>query len=360
MDTQIIMASSSKFPAAIAIAGAVVDGHLSFKTKANEVFPWWTKDASDVRSRVTLAHLLTFTSGMVSSDFADCGTKCLSLPNASQYDPEDCAREIYQEFAYHGKGNLWVEPGTMWSYHSNHLQVAGPMAAKAAGLTVERLIEKYLTTPLQMTKTLWFGYPNPHLAAAMVTTGNDYDKLLQAVLTYRIAPKEVIDQMELDAYRRYPGLQFSPYPKDTNLAFYGHYSMGTYFECVSQKWNEQCEKAGVHADPGAFGYWPLIDRSKGYYMQLVVYRPVSFPEDIMKKYGLTQDSLAALPGHCTSPLRFETGYFVEKALGKGNSSSRAQIASTASDPDPLAFFCKLAEDYPPSTEAVASEKPVIV
>merc|ERR1712187_431881 len=94
MKTQIIMASSSKFPAAVAIAGAVVDGHPSFETKASEVFPWWTKDASDVRSRVTLAHLLTFTSGMMSSDFADCGTKCLSAANASIYEPEDCAREI--------------------------------------------------------------------------------------------------------------------------------------------------------------------------------------------------------------------------------------------------------------------------
>lgn len=346
MTSEIIMASSSKFPAAVAIAGAVVDGYLSFDTKANEVFKWWTKDQSDVRSNVTLHHLLTFTSGMVSSDFADCGTKCLSLANASQYHPEQCAREIYEEFAYHGKGNTWVEPGTIWSYHSNHLQIAGAMAAKAAGVTVRGLIEKYLTTPLGMTSTFWLGYPNPHLAASMVTTGDDYDKLLQAVLTYKIAPKSVIDQMEEDAYRYYPGLQFSPYPKDVNLGFYGHYSMCTYFECVSQQWGPSCEAAGVHADPGAFGYWPLIDRSKGYYMQLVVFRPVSFPEDIMKKYHLTQDSLAALPGHCTSPLRFETGYFVEQALGK-NASSSSEGHVAMADPDPLAFFCKLAEQYPP-------------
>jgi len=168
---------------------------------------------------------------------------------------------------------------------------------------------------------------------------------LQAVLTYKILPKAVIDQMEEDAYRRYPGLQFAPYPKDINLAFYGHYSMGTYFECVSQQWGPGCELAGVHADPGAFGYWPLVDRSKGYYMQLVVFRPVTFPDKIMKEYGLTQDTLAALPGHCTSPLRFETGYFVEKALGVSNSSK--ELSAKQADPDPLAYFCKLAEQYPP-------------
>merc|ERR1719436_1094175 len=123
--------------------------------------------------------------------------------------------------------------------------------------------------------------------------------------------------------------------------------MGTYFECVSQQWGPGCEQAGVHADPGAFGYWPLIDRSKEYYMQLVVFRPVTFPDDIMKKYDLTQDTLAALPGHCTSPLRYETGYFVERALGKNASSSEEKKQVALADPDPLAFFCKLAEQYPP-------------
>lgn len=235
------------------------------------------------------------------------------------------------------------------------------MAAKAAGLTVQGLIEKYLTKRLGMKSTFWFGYPNPHLAASMITTGDDYDKLLQAVLTYTIANKTIIDEMEEDAYRYYPGLQFSGYPKDVNLGFYGHYSMCTYFECINQAWGPACEAAGVHADPGAFGYWPLIDRSKGYYMQLVVFRPVSFPEKIMEEYHLTQDSLAALPGHCTAPLRFETGYFVEKALGKSVSQPQERKHMLGASPDPLAFLCKLAEQYPPgfppTTDSISGQYP---
>jgi CubicO group peptidase (beta-lactamase class C family) len=361
MKKQIIMASSSKFPAGIAIAGAVVDGHLKFDTLANEVFPWWTTDETDVRSRVTLRHLLTFTSGMVSSDFADGGSKCINDMND---EPEKCARKIYEEFAYQGMGNMWVEPGTIWSYHSNHLQIAGSMAAKATNLTVKAVLEKYLIHRLNMTDTFWYGYPNPHLAATMVTTGDDYDKLLQAVLRYEIAPKAIIDQMEEDAYRHYPGLNFSFYPKDTSLGYYGHYSMCTYFECVSQSWGPTCENAGVHADPGAFGYWPLIDRSKEYYMQLVVYRPVTFPDDIMKKYHIPADALAALPGHCVGPLRFETGFFVEQALfnnSNGNDFQRRFDASTATDPDPLAPLCKLAELYPPPvSESTGSTAEVFV
>merc|ERR1712151_816593 len=98
--------------------------------------------------------------------------------------------------------------------------------------------------------------------------------------------------------------------------------------------------------------------SKDYYMQLVVFRPVTFPEDIMKQYGLTQDSLAALPGHCTSPLRFETGYFVEKALGVGNASK--SLSASQADPDPLAYFCKLAEQYPPQFPPTQVTREILV
>ena len=46
----------------------MVEGHLTFDTKANEVFPWWTKEDSDQRSMITLRHLLSFTSGFYWED----------------------------------------------------------------------------------------------------------------------------------------------------------------------------------------------------------------------------------------------------------------------------------------------------
>ena len=35
------LASSSKFPAALAIADVVQNGHLSFDTRVADVFAWW-------------------------------------------------------------------------------------------------------------------------------------------------------------------------------------------------------------------------------------------------------------------------------------------------------------------------------
>ena len=180
MRTQTLMASSSKFPAAVAIAGAVSRGYLSFETKACEVFEWWVSEPSDVRSRVTLQHLLTFTSGLVSSeDVGGCGVPCLGTENGTDYEPEACAREIYAQ-------GPWVaRPGALWSYHSLHLQLAGAMAAKAAGLSVQELLSEFLLEPLEMGATSWIGVKdgatlvpnprNPHLAVYMVSTGDDYD-----------------------------------------------------------------------------------------------------------------------------------------------------------------------------------------
>ena len=55
---RMLLASASKFPSALAIAGAVAEGHLSFDTYMHEIFEWWSADASEPRSGVTLRQLL--------------------------------------------------------------------------------------------------------------------------------------------------------------------------------------------------------------------------------------------------------------------------------------------------------------
>ena len=107
-----------------------------------------------------------------------------------------------------------------------HLQLAGAMAARAANLTLSELLETYLLRKLPMRSSFWLmQHTNPHLAAAMVSTGDDYDRLLQAVLNYEGFSKEIVAEMERDAYETYPGLAPAPNPKDLQLEFYGHYSM---------------------------------------------------------------------------------------------------------------------------------------
>ena len=117
MDRSITLASASKFPAAVAVAGAVENGFLTFDTKVCEVFEWWSCDSSDLRSGVTLRHLLSFTSGFYNADAGGGSILCVSPPESALFTPEDCAKDIYhkQPFLY--------APGTTFAYHILHLQV---------------------------------------------------------------------------------------------------------------------------------------------------------------------------------------------------------------------------------------------
>ena len=61
--TRMAGASLSKWPAAIMITGLVNEGVLDFDDLANKHLSWWSTNADDPRSRVTLRHLLSFRSG---------------------------------------------------------------------------------------------------------------------------------------------------------------------------------------------------------------------------------------------------------------------------------------------------------
>lgn len=314
MSRRIVMASASKFPVAVSVARAVAAGHLSFDTPAGEVFPWWTKDAGDKRSRVTLRHLLSFRSGMAIDDVAGGNVSCLSLVKGLLYSLEGCAKEIYDEV------DFTYEPGTVWSYHSLHLQIAGAMAAKAAGnLTAKDFMYRYLLRPMEMNRSFFLGRGNPHLAATLVSTGDDYDRLLHKYFTYQAVPKPLADEMEKDYITS--GVHAAPFEKDEQLIDkFGHYSMCLYYECVDQKWGPTCEDRQRHADPGAFGYWPLIDRKKKFYMQVVTQFIVVPPP------GMPASEAAALPAITVAPLRFALQPLVEQALGR-NSTEEQGVAA---------------------------------
>ena len=90
--------------------------------------------------------------------------------------------------------------------------------------------------------------------------------------------------------------------------------MCIFIECVNQLWNDRCAKENIHADPGAFGYWPVINRARGYYFQLVIQRQVHLSPDVVQKYNVTPAMVAALPAQCVSPLRAALANPVESAL----------------------------------------------
>jgi len=260
MHTRLPGASLSKWPAALMISGLVADGTLSYDDKANKHLKWWASDPKDPRSNITLRHFLTFQSGYMKDGHAPL--KCM-LPSA---DYLTCAEGLYKN------QKLGAPPGTSFAYLSCHLQFAGAMAVAATGLSPDKLFQKYLYGPLDMTETTWTPLKNPQMATGITTTGSDFEKMMHKMLSYEFLGKKVLDEMERD--------WSAPPVSPSGDGWFGHYGMGHWFDCIgyaagqeagaSAPLTEFCLGESIQAGPGAYAYFPLIDRKRGYYFQIVV------------------------------------------------------------------------------------------
>ncbi len=57
-----------------------------------------------------------------------------------------------------------------------------------------------------------------------MTTGNDFQRFLQAMHDYTLLPRSVVSEMEKD---------YSAYPvQPSGDGWFGHYCMGHWFECL--------------------------------------------------------------------------------------------------------------------------------
>ena len=178
-----------------------------------------------------------------------------AYPELSTYDL--CAESIYNNTKLTGK------PGLTYTYNSVHLQLAGAMALAATGETdIQKIVSKYLFEPYEMTSTTC-AEPTatiPQLAICLETVGNDYANFLDATFNHKVLPADLVAESEKD---------YTEFEKGYTL--YGHYGFGHFLECYDSVAGQtpECTAAQIHADPGALGYYPLIDRTKGYYMQIV-------------------------------------------------------------------------------------------
>lgn len=260
MQTNLFVASSSKWPVASAIVGVVAEGKLQWSSHPQDFLPFWTKDPNDWRSQMTLHDLLTFTSGFFSgSDAGD--VPCLGNFTANF---TECIMNI------HDHASVAFVPGSTFDYNSYHLQVAGAMACAAVKLDPDAFLQRYLMGRVKMTNssyTSWGEWTNPQFAATLQTNGADYERFLHSYFTNELLPKKYVNIMETDWTQ---GKKISNASKFM-LTGEGHYSMGNFFECAYNNGSlrENCIKASIHVDPGLFGYYPIIDRGLNYYMQIV-------------------------------------------------------------------------------------------
>eukprot|EP00419_Tripos_fusus_P015793 CAMPEP_0172740470 /NCGR_PEP_ID=MMETSP1074-20121228/124949_1 /TAXON_ID=2916 /ORGANISM="Ceratium fusus, Strain PA161109" /LENGTH=97 /DNA_ID=CAMNT_0013570591 /DNA_START=17 /DNA_END=307 /DNA_ORIENTATION=- len=79
------------------------------------------------------------------------GQEAVGKCNVLLGDITECAKAIYNNVTLIGK------PGQVYSYNSNHLQLAAAVSVAATGLNIHMVIQKYLFEPYGMKHSNYMG-----------------------------------------------------------------------------------------------------------------------------------------------------------------------------------------------------------
>jgi serine-type D-Ala-D-Ala carboxypeptidase/endopeptidase len=235
--TEVALASATKWLSGIVIMSLVDDGTLTLDTPVGRYFP----DAPADKRPITLRQLMTHTSGLPGA---------AARLNSRRTTLAECAADILRQ-------PLNAPPGRIFLYGGASFQVAGRMAEVATGTSWETLFEERVTRPLRLTGTR-FDRSNPRIAGGATSTRDEFGVVLRMILGggsldgMRVLSEEAVRTMELD-HTGGAALGYSPHP--SGLTSYG---IGV--------WRDRQTKDGTVlqlSSQGAFGFSPWIDREAG-------------------------------------------------------------------------------------------------
>jgi len=241
LETVYESASTSKWVAAAVILDLVDRGTLALDDEPSKWLPFWQAQG------VTLAHLLSFTSGFSKEPL------CINLKNA---DFADCV-----ERAYDANVGVAPAPGSAFDYSSTHLQIAGLMAIRAAGAPSFAALFEDWQRRTGLFPSGAFDLPsleNPRLAGGMHWTGAEYLEFLRALNAGAILAPATRAAM-LDNQRGAAKVIDSP-----TLDGIGQdwaYGFGNWLECPTALSADtfDCGSGHRNSSPGAYGAYPFID-----------------------------------------------------------------------------------------------------
>ena len=250
--------SASKLVSAVIILRLVERGILTLADQPQKYIGAWPIGGGDPLAGMTLAHLLSFTSGLRHDRDPDC----LNQGNA---DFEACVLSVADANA--GNGNV---PGQAFFYASGHLQVAGLMAVKARGVADWQAIFTEFKSQTGLFPASPFDAPslsNPNLAGGMHITGEDFLAFLKALRSGQLLNSASMAQLLADRTAGIP-VGYSPILSGIGVSLGAglgedwHYGFGLWHECRSATFN--CVAGTRVSSPGALGTYPFWDRSKNY------------------------------------------------------------------------------------------------
>jgi len=264
MDTLVDVHSASKWIAGVTILRQVGLGKLSLEDRICKFFDWWSCDAASdpfglSRANITLRLVMSFLDGTVGASSSVC-------PN-HETTFEECTIGLYNQ------PEIWKYiPNSTFDYNPYHLQIAGTVAEKVAGKTIDLLLNDTLSF-LHMKNSFYGGGKTPDISASLRTTGNDYDKFLHS-LYHKTLPDindELLSEMESDYS---VNKQYSETGRMLQ-GFLGHYGLANWLDCGFIDYNDMnlwpwCVKQQVRSCVGALGYYPVLDRRRKFWNQVVV------------------------------------------------------------------------------------------
>ena len=286
------VASASKWLSALVIQRLVEQGRMRWDDTIADYFGSGYPEPDATKGAITLAQLMSHTSGI-----STASATCLQFANRNMA-LDACAKQIL------GAPLSW-QPGTMFAYGENSMQVAGAMAQRATGQAWIKLVKSELTIPLKMTKTDYglnssgLPFKNPIIAGGARSTLRDYANVVQMVLqggvfdgTQYLSP-EGIAGMQLDQTHGVPvDLASDPYPEASGYG-YG-------------EWRDQVDCDGIAirvSSTGAFGTSPWVDYGHGIAAVFLAYRqyPPSQLRDALRQLGDVVGNVLGAPVGCPSP-----------------------------------------------------------
>jgi len=246
-DTSYRSASTSKFVTSAVLLSLVFNDEFFLSDQPQDYIPAWPTNGN--LSDITLAHLLSFTSGLNEEAL------CIDLPNA---DPSSCGYSILTN----NLSNLKIA-GEEFYYSSSHMQIAGLMAINALEANSWQEVFNLFRTRTGLFTNSFYDLPsltNPRLAGGMHWTANDYLDFLKAIYEQTILTPELIIQMTSD---QLTDSIIVNSPAIIRINEDWHYGFGNWIECHSDSFN--CSQVSKVSSPGAYGAYPFIDFTNNYY-----------------------------------------------------------------------------------------------
>lgn len=257
----VFIASASKLLLGATAWLLVEDRRLAADTPVASLIDFWSNDSADPRSRVTFTQLFAFTSGF-NGTAEQAG--CIG-------DPAFTLRACVQQIHDGGPDSL---PDQSFNYGNEHMQIAALAMVGREGKGVDAIMRERLLGPLGISAETRYSLgagDNPTYSGGMRSTGEDYARVLAAILRGDI----IVDLAGFLADR------VGTRPVATvPIAIGGNalawrYGWGFWKECDGPAYVPACDSAPVISSAGAFGFTPWIDFARDYWAIIVTEEPLN-------------------------------------------------------------------------------------